>query len=118
VLIGILLSNVFENAVTYTPSSGHLVISSEVTEGSVIISVKNSNPGIKNEEVSNLMRRFGRKNPNFTSNLGHSGIGFSICRRIAYDHLGGQINVDVTYDWFTVTIVFPTTVVLGNHYHV
>ena len=118
VLIGILLSNVFENAVTYTSSSGHLVISSEVTEGSVIISVKNSNPGIKNEEVSNLMRRFGRKNPNFTSNLGHSGIGFSICRRIAYDHLGGQINVDVTYDWFNVTIVFPTTVVLGNHYHV
>ena len=118
VLLGILLSNVFENAVSYTPSGGQLVISSEVTNDSVVISVKNSNPGIQDDEVSYLMRRFGRKNPNFTSNLGHSGIGFSICRRIAYDHLGGQINVNVTYDWFTVTIEFPAIVVLGNHYHV
>ena len=118
VLIGILLSNVFENAVSYTPSGGQLVIRSEVTKDSVVISVKNSNPGIQDDEVSDLMRRFGRKNPNFTSNLGHSGIGFSICRRIAYDHLGGQINVNVTYDWFTVTIEFPAIVVLGNHYHV
>ncbi len=118
VLIGILISNVFENAVSYTPSGGQLIISSEATEDSVVISVKNSNPGIQDSEVSDLMRRFGRKNPNFTSNLGHSGIGFSICRRIAYDHLGGQINVDVTYDWFTVVIEFPATVVLGNHYHV
>ncbi|MEE2808861.1 MAG: HAMP domain-containing sensor histidine kinase [Verrucomicrobiota bacterium] len=118
VLIEIMLSNVFENAVSYTPSDGELVISSLVTDDTVKIIVKNSNPGIQDEEVSDLMRRFGRKNPNFTSNLGHSGIGFSICRRIAYDHLGGQIRVDVTYDWFIVTIEFPTTVVLGNHYHV
>jgi len=118
VLLGILISNVFENAVSYTPSGGQLVISSEVTKDSVVISVKNSNPGIQDGEVSDLMRRFGRKNPNFTSNLGHSGIGFSICRRIAYDHLGGQINVNVTHDWFTVTIEFPAIVVLGNHYHV
>ena len=118
VLIGILLSNVFENAVNYTPSDGHLIISSSVTEDSVAITIRNTNPGIKGDEVYNLMRRFGRRDPNFTSNLGHSGIGFSICRRIAYDHLGGQINVDVTYDWFTVTIKFPASVVLGNHYHV
>ena len=118
VLIGIMLSNVFDNAVSYTPSGGELIIRSVVTEDSVKITVKNSNPGIQDNEISDLMRRFGRKNPNFTSDLGHSGIGFSICRRIAYDHLGGQIKVDVTYDWFIVTIEFPAKVVLGNHYHV
>ena len=118
VLIGIMLSNVFDNAVSYTPTGGEIIIGSIVTEDSVKITVKNSNPGIQDNEISDLMRRFGRKNPNFTSDLGHSGIGFSICRRIAYDHLGGQIKVDVTYDWFIVTIEFPAKVVLGNHYHV
>lgn len=118
VLIGILLSNLFENAVSYTPSGGNVIISSVVNEDAVRITVKNTNPGIQDVEVSELMRRFGRKNPNFTSNLGHSGIGFSICRRIVYDHLNGQIDVNVNEDWFKVMITFPVTVVLGNHYHV
>ena len=118
VLIGILLSNLFENAVSYTPSGGNVIISSVVNEDAVRITVKNTNPGIQDVEVSELMRRFGRKNPNFTFNQGHSGIGFSICRRIVHDHLNGQIDVDVNEDWFKVMITFPVTVVLGNHYHV
>lgn len=118
VLLGILLSNLFDNAVSHIPKGGELKITSVASNKGIKIVIANSNPGVKTEEIDTILSRFGRKDPLFDNSSGHSGIGFNICQRIVEDHLGGKIMVDVDNDWFRVILDLPVEVILGNHYHV
>ena len=118
VLLGILLSNLFDNAVSHIPKGGELKITSVASNDGIKIVIANSNPGVKTEEIDTILSRFGRKDPLFDISSGHSGIGFNICQRIVEDHLGGKMMVDVDNDWFTVILDLPVEVILGNHYHV
>ena len=118
VLLGILLSNLFDNAVSHIPNGGKLKITSIASNDGIKIIISNSNPGVKSDDIDLILSRFGRKDPLFDNSSGHSGIGFNICERIVEDHLGGKMMVDVDNDWFTVILDLPVEVILGNHYHV
>ena len=117
-LFGILLSNLFDNAVSHIPESGMFKIKSIASNDSIKIVLSNTNPGVTPSDIAVIVSRFGRKKPDFEKSIGHSGIGFNICERIVNDHLGGKMTIDVDNEWFTVTLEFPVEVIMGNHYHV
>ena len=117
-LLGILLTNLFDNAVSHTPVGGKINISSSASNKGIRIKISNSNPGVTSGDIDLILSRFGRKDPLFDDSKGHSGIGLNICERIVKDHLGGKLDITVDDQWFTVFLSFPVEVILGNHYHV
>ena len=117
-LLGILLTNLFDNAVSHTPVGGKINISSSASNKGITIKISNSNPGVTSGDIDLILSRFGRRDPLFDDSKGHSGIGLNICERIVKDHLGGKLAITVDDQWFTVFLSFPVEVILGNHYHV
>jgi two-component system OmpR family sensor kinase len=81
--LSILLRNLVENAVKYTPREGRVVVRPFERNGSPQISVEDSGPGIALEERERMFERFVR-GP--TQNASGSGLGLSIARAIAMRH--------------------------------
>ena len=78
-LIALLLRNLLNNAVKYTPPSGNICISLDQKR----LSIENSGPGVKSEYLPRLGERFFR--PPGQTETG-SGLGLSIAQRIAELH--------------------------------
>lgn len=86
VLLAVLLRNLLDNAVRYTPSGGEVEVSVEHTSGGVSLAVIDSGPGIPEAERGKVFERFHRV---LGSGEDGSGLGLSIVRRIADLHRAG-----------------------------
>ncbi len=105
-LINILIRNLIENAVKYSPVNGKVKIRSMREKNQLWLSVEDNGPGIKEEDSDRLTQRFFRSVETAYSAEG-SGLGLSIVQRIATIHdaemyfskssLGG-LQVLVTFD--------------------
>lgn len=80
--LGVLLRNLLDNAVRYTPDGGDVTVSLSEDHG-VILEVRDSGPGIPQEEREHVMGRFYRV---AGSGADGSGLGLSIVWRIAELH--------------------------------
>jgi signal transduction histidine kinase len=88
-----LLSNYLNNAIKFTPNGGRIQVSAQAAEGGgVRFAVRDSGPGIKAEDISNVFNRFWQVKR--TAHLG-SGVGLTIARGIAEAH-GGRVWVEST----------------------
>jgi histidine kinase len=87
------LTNLFANALTYTPVGGEISISTLKIGDELQISVKDSGIGISPENITHIFDRFYRvdKSRSHTSGNG-SGIGLTIAKAIVEAH-GGRIWV-------------------------
>ena len=104
-LINILLRNIIDNAIKYTPLRGNIKVSLVGTETALIFCVEDSGPGIAPDQYENSLKRFHRCVE--TAHAAHgTGLGFSIVQRIAAIHhaelaLGaselGGLKVKVTF---------------------
>ncbi len=99
-LIRILLANLISNAIRYTPDKGRIVVSVTAELKSVVISVKDSGPGIPESLRAHVFDRFKRgEHPDIPG----SGLGLSIVSRVAELHQAkielheglGDIGLDV-----------------------
>jgi len=79
----VLIRNLVDNAVRYTPDGGEVRVSVSKSNGQVDFSVSDSGPGIPPEERKSVLRRFHRLNHG--SQPG-SGLGLAIVSRIAELH--------------------------------
>jgi len=86
VLLAVLLRNLLDNAVRYTPSGGEVEVSVERTSGGVSLAVIDNGPGIPEAERGKVFERFHRL---LGSGEEGSGLGLSIVRRIADLHRAG-----------------------------
>ncbi|GDX85453.1 hypothetical protein LBMAG43_14950 [Methylococcaceae bacterium] len=84
-LIDILLRNIIDNAIKYTPSRGNIRVSLMETDSQLIFCVEDSGPGIAPEEYENSLKRFHRCVETAHTAQG-TGLGFSIVQRIAGIH--------------------------------
>jgi two-component system OmpR family sensor kinase len=81
--LGILLGNLIENAVRYTPRGGKVDVNLRNQDSAVILEVVDNGPGIPSEERERVFDRFYR---GATVEIAGSGLGLAIVKRIADQH--------------------------------
>ena len=87
-----LLSILLNNAISYTPEHGEIVIRAYIQAKKFYLKVSNSGDPIPEEIRDRLFERFFRADEAREDN-GHYGLGLSIASSIAANH-GGRIRVD------------------------
>ena len=86
-----LLRNLLDNAIKYTPASGQVDISIEVLDGQAVLTVEDSGPGIAAEARPRVFDRFFRASD--TQAETGSGLGLAIVKTIADRH-GATLRLD------------------------
>ncbi|HJS37520.1 MAG TPA: ATP-binding protein, partial [Burkholderiales bacterium] len=84
-LLGILLRNLVDNAVRYTPAGGKVRVAVRADGGSARLEVTDNGPGVPPQELARLGERFHRL---AAAGESGSGLGLSIVLRIAELHRG------------------------------
>jgi len=90
--LAVMLRNLVENAVKYTPRGGKVDVSLTQEAQGVLIRVEDSGPGIAPEERARVFDRFYRGLDTATT-AGGSGLGLAIVKSIAERH-GAQLRLD------------------------
>lgn len=90
-----ILNNLVENAIKYTPK-GSVVVDVTGTEDHVVISVKDSGLGIPSEDVSHLFQKFYRVENMDRQEIGGTGLGLYLSRRLA-EAMQGRLWVESVY---------------------
>ncbi len=80
--LGMILSNLFVNAVSYSPEQAEIEISAEIRNNSVVLEVKNASTDLKPEDILHMKDRFWRKQKVQGEN-GHSGLGLTLVEALA-----------------------------------
>lgn len=89
------VSNLVENAIKYTPK-GDVTIDVTSDERYVTISIADSGIGIPAEDIPHLFQKFYRVDNTDTREIGGTGLGLYLCRRLA-EVMGGQVRVTSEY---------------------
>ena len=88
-LLRLLIGNIIENAVKYTPENGQVQVLLHADETHVYCSVSDSGPGIPEEERAHVFQRFYRVG---TPKAQGTGLGLAIVAEIAA-RLSGSITL-------------------------
>lgn len=90
-----MLDNLVENAIKYTPE-GEVVVDVQSDEKHVTVSIKDTGVGIPKEDISHLFQKFYRVDNSDTREIGGTGLGLYLCRRLA-ESMNGRIWVESEY---------------------
>ena len=82
-LVGVLVRNLLDNALRYSPDGATIHVSVSATPQGALLRVQDSGPGMTEEQMSHLGERFFRV---LGSDQAGSGLGWSIVRRVAQAH--------------------------------
>jgi two-component system phosphate regulon sensor histidine kinase PhoR len=93
--MNLVLSNLLDNALKYTPSGGTVRIGGQLLHGRVEITVADSGVGIPREEQSRIFERFYRVDRARSREMGGTGLGLSIVKHVL-ELLRGDIRVKST----------------------
>ena len=104
-LFAVLVRNLVDNAIRYSPARAAIHIEVERSQGHVRLTVQDSGPGMKEEDIARFGERFFRV---LGSGESGSGLGWSIVRRVASAHqavvrVGRSIRLGglaVSVEWF------------------
>jgi two-component system sensor histidine kinase BaeS len=86
------LTNILENALRHTPEGGKVILTAQKVQDMIQISIQDSGPGVSEDELGNIFRRFYRTDPSRQRvEDGGSGLGLAIAKSIIERH-GGTIR--------------------------
>jgi two-component system OmpR family sensor kinase len=103
--LAILMRNLVDNAVKYTPAGGTVDVGVRVEDGAAVLTVEDSGPGIAPEERERVFNRFYRI---AGSEAAGSGLGLAIIHAIAERH-GARLALDESsrLGGLLVKVTFP-----------
>ena len=81
--IKVLINNIMENAIRYTPNHGKVDIALFSNAEDIVLEIKDNGPGIPNDDFERVFERFYRGE---NLNVNGAGLGLSIVREIANQH--------------------------------
>ncbi len=82
------LTNLLDNAVSFSPPSGLVEVSATRSGDDVIVRIMDQGPGIPAHEREAVFRRFHSERPSSENFGSHSGLGLAIARTIIEGHHG------------------------------
>src|SRR5882757_10463230 len=85
-LLQMLVSNLAENAIKYSPREGLITIILRKEKGHIVLSVMDEGAGIPDEEKKKIFDKFYRTGQEKTRSTQGTGLGLYLCRKIARDH--------------------------------
>jgi signal transduction histidine kinase len=91
--IKMIVSNLLENAIKYSPTGGRVQCAVSGTNGVATLRVVDSGVGVAHEDLPRLFNRFDRIEHRATSHVGGTGLGLYLSRELARQH-GGDIRVE------------------------
>ena len=94
--IGLVITNLINNAIKYAPNSKEIVIDTFKSDDVITVTIKDNGIGIPREELINIFSRFYRV-PGLNSTFSGSGIGLYISSEIIRRH-GGKIWAESELD--------------------
>lgn len=86
------LSNLLDNAVSYSPPGSPVSVSRRLAGGFVEIAVTDRGPGIAPEHQVRVFERFFRVDPARSRGTGGTGLGLAIVKHVAANH-GGDVRL-------------------------
>jgi len=86
-----ILNNLLSNAVRYTQEGGLIRIKTSTEENFVLIEIRDSGPGIPQEDLPLIFKRFYRVNKSRNREDGGTGLGLAIAKKLAEAHGGDLI---------------------------
>jgi len=86
--LGQVFRNLIDNARSFSPPGGQVVVTVHRSPGRVIATVSDSGPGIPPENLETIFERFYTSRPKGAAFGGNSGLGLSIARQIVEAHNG------------------------------
>jgi two-component system OmpR family sensor kinase len=91
----VVLANVLQNALKFSPPGGRVVVGVDVDEKDAIVAVSDAGPGVGAEERARIFDRFYRGDTSRSADSPGVGLGLAICRALLQAQ-GGQISVAST----------------------
>jgi signal transduction histidine kinase len=86
------ISNLLDNALTYTPSGGAVTVRWQAQATWVTVFVEDTGPGVHPDEVALIWERYARGSASFKTRHASIGLGLSLVRSIVSAH-GGEVGV-------------------------
>jgi len=102
-MVQLLVRNLVDNAIKYTPEQGTVTVSIERQRDKICLAVDDSGPGIPREDRERVFERFYRR---LGTGAAGSGLGLSIVRRIAELHEAGIDLLDSDLGGLRVAVCF------------
>jgi len=91
-LLSMVVTNLFDNAVSYIDDGGKLQIELHKNDAATVMRIANSGSEIAAEDTAKVFERFWRADLSRTGSGQHFGLGLALCQRIT-TLLGGEISV-------------------------
>ena len=105
--VRLVLRNLLENAVRYTPRGGRITLRSAAADEGIALQVEDTGSGIPQEHLSRVFERFYRVDPSRSRAEGGTGLGLAIVRHTVEAH-GGRVGIESQVGSGTrVTCWFP-----------
>lgn len=103
----LVLANLIDNAMNYTPAGGHIKVSMEYSNGLVRVSVADTGVGVPESQIPHIFNKFFRGSNVIHLQTDGTGLGLYISKNIIETH-GGTISITSQEDHgTTVSFVIP-----------
>jgi len=103
-----LIDNLFTNSIKFTPENGKIIFDAKKDKNCVKVSVSDTGIGLSSDQIRHVFEEFYKVDPS-RHDLGASGLGLTICKRILEQHEGDiwvespGINKGTTF-YFTIPV--------------
>ena len=77
-----ILSNLLDNALKYTPETGHVEVRAKRERGKIRLEVEDDGPGVPDEHKNRIFERFYRMDAGRSREMGGTGLGLSIVKHL------------------------------------
>jgi two-component system sensor histidine kinase GlrK len=84
------LRNLVGNAVKFTPEEGQVTVVARLVNRGVEVSVSDTGPGIKKENLTNIFEKFHQAPFNHSNHIKGTGLGLAIVKHVITAH-GGRV---------------------------
>jgi two-component system phosphate regulon sensor histidine kinase PhoR len=91
--LSLMVGNLIDNAIRYTPPNGEVRVALEPDHGAVVLRVSDTGVGIPQRDLPRIFERFYRVDQARSRDTGGTGLGLAIVKHVCENH-GGDVTVE------------------------